>query len=148
MKALAALGVLAAVLAIAVACGSSSDNGNNNNNGGTGSDGGSNGTGNDGGTGGAGYLIGGKILTAGANGLVLATPGEPNLQIPVATYQPPFNFANRVSTGTAYNITIVSQPVTPNCGGICTCYVIDGGVGTVGVTDVSSVLISCAIQLP
>jgi hypothetical protein len=148
MKALAALGVLVAVLAIAVACGSSSGDGNNNNNGGTGNDGGNNGTGNDGGTGGTGHLIGGTILTAGASGLVLATPGEPNLTIP-NSYQPAFHFANPVPTGTSYNVTVVSQPSTSNCNGaICTCGILDGGVGLVGTTDVTTVEIVCAIMLP
>jgi hypothetical protein len=145
MKALAAV----AGLAMLFACGGdsgSSDGGNNNtggNDSGTGNDAGTN----DAGTGG-GYLIGGRILTGGANGLVLQTPGEPNLAIPLQSYQPGFQFANRVPTGTHYNVTVASQPVTPQCGGICTCTILDGGVGIVGASDVSNVLVACAIMLP
>ncbi len=147
---------LVTVVALAMLAGCGSSSGTNNEGGspndagniGTPSDAGSGsdaGTGSDAGSG--GYLIGGAILTAGASGLVLATPGEPNLTIPLS-YQPAFEFANRVPTGTAYNVTIVSQPVSPACGGICTCAVIDGGVGTVGTSDVTSVRVACAIQLP
>ena len=147
MKALAALGVVALVVAFAAACGDSGGSSNNNNNGNTTNDGGNNNSGNDAGSG-LGYLIGGSILTAGANGLVLTTQGEPNAQIGVQSYPPAWSFANRVPTGTAYHVTIVSQPVTPQCGGICTCAVLDGGVGVVGTTDVSNILIGCAIMLP
>ena len=116
--------------------------GGNPNDGGTKSDGG---TSSDAGSG--GYLIGGTLLTAGASSLVLATPGEPNLTIP-NSYEPPFAFANRVPTGTAYNVTIFSQPPSPPCTGVCTCVILDGGVGVVGNADVTSVLVACAIQLP
>ncbi|HTS83433.1 MAG TPA: hypothetical protein VMH40_22740 [Myxococcaceae bacterium] len=143
MKALSVL----AVLAILSACGSSGGGDSNNgggNNTGPGSDAG---TTPDAGSG-TGYLIGGTILTAGANGLVLQTPGEPNLAIGLTSYPPAFHFANKVPTGTGYNVTISSQPVTPQCGGICTCAVIDGGVGTVGTADVTDIQVACAIQLP
>ena len=147
MKAWGAAAVVAAVLAVALACGSSSDNGGNNNNNGTGNDGGNNNNGNDAGNG-ATYYIGGAILTAGANGLVLTTAGEPNLQI-VAPYVPAWHFANKVPTGTHYDVTVASQPSQANCNGaICTCSVIDGGVGVVGTQDVDTVQIACAIQLP
>ncbi len=140
MKALTAFAALAMVLG----CGSSSgtDGGGNPNDGGTKSDGG---TSSDAGSG--GYLIGGTLLTAGASSLVLATPGEPNLTIP-NSYEPPFAFANRVPTGTAYNVTIFRQPQSPPCTGVCTCVILDGGVGIVGNADVTSVLVACAIQLP
>ncbi len=147
MKALAALGVVVLVVAAVASCGDSGGSNNNNNNGGTNNDGGNNNTGNDAGSG-TGYLIGGTILTAGANGLVLATQGEPNVQIGVQSYPPAWSFVNRVPAGTAYNVTIASQPVTPQCGGICTCAVLDGGVGVVGTSDVSNILIGCAIMLP
>jgi hypothetical protein len=137
-----------AIAAVLCACGSSSGDATGSN-GGTGNDAGNvvhdAGTTADAGSG--GYLIGGRILTAGASGLVLQTPGEPQLTI-AQSYPPGFAFANRVPTGTAYDVTIASQPPTPGCGGICTCTILDGGVGTVGTTDVTDVLVSCAIQLP
>jgi hypothetical protein len=102
----------------------------------------------DSGSGGTHYTIGGLIQTAGANGLVLATPGEPNLTI-VAPYNPPFAFANAVVSGTAYNVTVFAQPTSSDCGGaLCTCTVNDGGVGVVGSANVTSVLVSCEIELP
>ena len=139
MKALTALAALTMVLG----CGSSSgtDDGGNPNDSGTKSDGGTS----DAGSG--GYRIGGTLLTAGASSLVLATPGEPNLTIP-NSYEPPFAFANKVPSGTAYNVTIFSQPTSPPCTGVCTCVILDGGVGVVGNADVTSVLVACAIQLP
>jgi Putative Ig domain len=87
-----------------------------------------------------GYTIGGFFSTVpGVNsGLVLATPGEPNLLNPPQ----PFTFANPVPTGTAYNVTIETQ----SSGGTCT--VLDGGVGVVGTSNVSNVEIGCAIELP
>jgi len=144
MKALAAL----TVLAMLSGCDNGGSSGGNNDSGtnndaGTGTDGG---THNDGGT--VGYQIGGAILTAGATGLVLATPGEPNLTIP-HSYLPAFHFANRVPTGTAYNVTVFSQPSSSDCNNaICTCSIIDGGVGIVGTSDVDTVQVTCAIQLP
>ncbi len=146
MKALAAV----AALAMLCACGDSSgsNDGGNNNTGGNGDSGTGNDAGtNDAGTGG-GFLIGGRILTAGASLLVLQTPGEPNLTIP-ASYQPGFAFANRVPTGTHYNVTVASQPPSTACNNaICTCTILDGGVGVVGTTDVADVLVACAIMLP
>jgi hypothetical protein len=87
-----------------------------------------------------GYTIGGFFSTVpGVNsGLVLATPGEPNLLNPPQ----PFTFANPVPTGTAYNVTIATQPTNG------TCTVLDGGVGTVGTSNVSNVEVACAIELP
>jgi hypothetical protein len=102
----------------------------------------------DGGAGGTLYSIGGLIQTAGANGLVLATPGEPNLTI-LAPYEPPFAFATSVPSGTAYDVTVFAQPTRSDCGGgFCNCVITDGGIGTVGNADVTSVLVRCAIALP
>jgi hypothetical protein len=97
----------------------------------------------DSGSGGGGFTIGGVIQTAGAGGLVLGTAGEPNLTIP-SSYEPPFAFANKVPSGTAYDVTIVSQAT---CTG-CTCTIVSGASGTVDNANVTSVLVSCAIQLP
>jgi hypothetical protein len=147
MKVLGTLGVLAMLLACGSSGSGTNEGGNTNDAGNSGTPGDA-GTGNDAGTSGGGYLIGGTILTAGANGLVLQTPGEPNLAIGLQSYLPAFQFANRVPTGTAYNVTVASQPVTPQCGGICTCTILDGGVGVVGTADVTDVQVACAIMLP
>jgi hypothetical protein len=86
------------------------------------------------------YSIGGHFVTASpSSGLVLATPGEPNLSNPPN----PFTFAHKVPPGTAYDVTILTQP-----GGGTTCTVLDGGVGTVGNADVTDVVLACVIQLP
>jgi hypothetical protein len=142
MKACVAL--LAALLIVACGSGTSPDGGNPTPDGGNPTpDGGAP----DGG-GGTHYTIGGLIQTAGASGLVLATPGEPNLTIP-ASYTPPFAFANAVASGTAYDVTVFAQPTTSDCGGaLCVCTVTDGGVGVVGNANVTSVLVSCVIELP
>ena len=147
MKALTTLAVLAMLLGCGSGGGGTNENGNSNDagNSSTPSDAGS---GNDAGTSGTGYLIGGTILTAGAKGLVLQTAGEPDLTIGLQSYTPAFQFANRVPTGTAYHVTVASQPVTPQCGGICTCTILDGGVGVVGTADVTNVQVACAIMLP
>jgi hypothetical protein len=86
------------------------------------------------------YAIGGSFLIpAGKQGLLIATPGEPALDDPPNVWQ----FANKVPTGTAYDVTIEAQP-----GGGTTCAVIDGGVGTVGEEDVTTILLTCRTQLP
>jgi hypothetical protein len=112
--------VLLVLAALGVACGSSS--------------------GTDGGTGSVTYTIGGFFSTVpGVNsGLVLATPGEPNLVNPPQ----PFTFATPVTAGTAYNVTVATQPSNG------TCTVLDGGVGTVGTSNVTNVEVGCAIELP
>lgn len=146
MKTLAAV----AALALLFACGSSSGN----DDGGSKTTGPTNdsGTPNDAGTtrdGGqdagpsdGGYTIGGFFTffysTSSGGQLVLATPGQPDLVNPPN----PFHFANRVPTGTQYNVTIVHVP-TNN-----TCTILDGGSGVVGTDNVTSIHLSCAIMLP
>ena len=96
----------------------------------------------DGGPTGTLYTIGGYLPFGGANdtGLVLATPGQPNLDVSGNT----FVFANGVPSGTAYDVTIVHQAT---CTG-CTCALIDGGVGVVGTANVGNILVGCAVALP
>jgi len=150
MKALAAV----AALAMLFACGGSSgnDDGGSNttgptNDSGTPNDAGQDGgttpdAGQDAGTSDGGYTIGGFFTfyysTLSGGQLVLATPGQPDLVNPPN----PFHFANRVPTGTHYDVTITQVP-TNN-----TCTILDGGTGVVGTDNVTSINLSCAIMLP
>jgi hypothetical protein len=131
MKHLAALSAL-----MIVACGSSTDTTTDSGN--SPPDAGSQ----DAGTGGSGFTIGGTFSSYGAAGLVLGTSGEPNLTIPSPAGQT-FAFANKVPTGTAYAVTVVSQP--SGTGATCT---VTNGTGTVGNANVTSIVVGCVIQLP
>jgi hypothetical protein len=110
---------LVAVAALAVACGSGTTN----------PDGGSSTT---------LYTIGGTVST-GSAGLVLNTGLEPNLTIPANATT--FTFANGLQTGTAYNVTIITQPSGANC-------TVTDGVGVVEMANVMSVQVHCTIELP
>ena len=92
--------------------------------------------------GGTTYNIGGyylEALTPPANGFVIGTPGEPDLTDPGQ----PWHFANQVPSGTAYDVTVLQQPHDG-----ATCRVLDGGVGTVGTSDVTTVELLCLRALP
>jgi hypothetical protein len=95
------------------------------------------------------YTISLYIMNAGASGLVVADPGQPNLTVP-SSYSPVVPFANQVSNGTAFDVTILSQPPA-GTGGQATCAVETGGsypgTGTVNGANVE-VGITCAIALP
>jgi hypothetical protein len=137
--------LFAALVIDAWGCGSSNgptDSGPSSTDAGTGpSDGGSrdSGSSNDAGS---GFAIGGTVFGSGGQqaGLTLATSGEPNLLSPGAAWA----FAAPVPTGTPYNVSIVAQPANNTV----TCVVADGGIGTVGDANVTTVFIGCAIQLP
>ena len=108
--------VVAAALTLASACGSPSNQG-------------------------GGYTIGGTTSGLAYSGLVLSTAGQPNLTVPALAAT--FTFANQVPTGTAYNVSIVTQPSPASC------TVSSGtGSGTVGSADVTSIAITCTIALP
>lgn len=88
------------------------------------------------------YNIGGYYLYAlppAATGFIIGTPGEPNL----TDRGQPWHFADKVPSGTAYNVTVLQQP---NNG--TRCHVFDGGVGTVGASDVTTVELTCVTALP
>jgi hypothetical protein len=84
-----------------------------------------------------GYYLGGQ--PPAPTGFVIATPGEPDLTDPGQ----PWRFANPVPSGTAYHVTVLQQP-----GHGTTCRVLDGGVGTVGTSDVTTVELLCLTGIP
>jgi hypothetical protein len=91
------------------------------------------------------YAIGGTVAIS-EQGLVLQTPGEPDLAVNTqGAASDAWQFANKVSPGTSYNVTVKTQPSSPS---LTTCTVASGGVGTVGNADVVNILVTCATQLP
>jgi hypothetical protein len=80
------------------------------------------------------FRVGGTLTGIHVPGLVLSTPGQPDLAIdPKASG---FSFATPVPQGTPYAVTITQLP--PNQ--VCT---VANGSGTVGAGDVSNVAVSC-----
>lgn len=135
----------AAVLSFATACGS----GNNSPDGGTagGAGGGSaggiaGGGGSGGGTSGSGYTVGGAISGSPSKGIVLSDPGQPDFTF--VDDSRTFTFADKVPTGTPYNVMVMSVP----SGSGENCSVTDAGVGTVGTSNVTRVVVGCTIVLP
>jgi uncharacterized delta-60 repeat protein len=81
------------------------------------------------------FTLGGTVTGLAGSGLALTTSGFDQLQ-PVADGA--FAFPRRVLDGTAYKITIATQPTSP--AQICT---LTNGSGTVAGTDVTNILINC-----
>jgi hypothetical protein len=86
----------------------------------------------------SGFTIGGAINGYTGTGLVLQDNGGNNLTVNQGATS--FTFAGTVPTGTAYSVTVFTQPNTPTQ----TCTVATGtGSGTVGTANVTSVVINC-----
>jgi hypothetical protein len=79
--------------------------------------------------------IGGTVVGLSGTGLVLTNAGVDNLPIAMNGV---FQFATKVSSGSAFDVAIKTQP---SSGGPC---VVSGGTGVVGNADVSSVIVNCA----
>ncbi len=79
------------------------------------------------------YTISGKMAGLTAGGLVLANGSDTVSPAPNATS---FSFSMRLTSGTAYDVVIKSQPTG------LTCQIRDGS-GTVGSADITSISISC-----
>lgn len=82
------------------------------------------------------FAIGGTVSGLVGSGLVLQNNGGGNL--PVAA-DGSFAFAERLATGVAYNVTVLSQPTSPSQS--CT---VASGSGSVGSADISNVAVTCA----
>lgn len=133
--------------ALLVACGggstssgSSSDSGGGGSGGGSGGGGGgSGGGGGGGGSGGGGsqalYTVGGTASGLAGSGLVLRNSGGDDLHV---SADGTFAFATAVTSGTAYVVTVATQPTLPtqNC-------TVAHGSGTVGTANVTDVAVSC-----
>jgi N-acetylneuraminic acid mutarotase len=79
------------------------------------------------------YSVGGTIGGLGASGLVLAN-GADTLSPAVGATS--FAFSGRLTSGTAYAVTVATQPAGANC-------TITGGSGVVAAANVTDVVVSC-----
>lgn len=70
----------------------------------------------------ASYEVGGTVSNLNTNGLILANGG---VNLPIASGQTKFAFAQRIDYGTEYDITVQQQPAHMTCG-------ISGGSGSAG----------------
>ena len=82
------------------------------------------------------YTIGGTISGLSGSGLVLQDNGGNNLTV---SANGSFTFTAALASGTAYSVTVFSQPANP----AQTCGVTAGGSGTVASTNVTSVVVTC-----
>ena len=80
--------------------------------------------------------IGGVVAGLLGSGLTLASPGQPNLEVPAGATT--FTFAGRQAAGTSYAVTVLQQPGAP--AQVCA---VASGEGLVGEGDVASVDITC-----
>lgn len=85
----------------------------------------------------AAFSVGGSVSGLTGSGLVLQDNGGDNL--PVAAKATSFTFTTKVASGSAYNVTVLTQPSSP----AQTCKVTSGGTGTMGAANVMSVSIAC-----
>jgi hypothetical protein len=82
------------------------------------------------------YTVGGTVTGLSGSGLVLQNNLGSNLTVTAG--QTTFTFAGGLTTGTAYAVTVATQPGTP----AQTCTVAQG-TGTIGTVDVSDVAVTC-----
>jgi hypothetical protein len=82
------------------------------------------------------YTVGGTVSGLAGTGLVLATAGQTDL--PVAASATSFAFGSAAPSGSAYAVTVKTQPTSPSQ----TCTVTNGS-GTVGGANVTNVAVAC-----
>jgi alpha-tubulin suppressor-like RCC1 family protein len=80
------------------------------------------------------YAIGGVVSGLTADGLVLSTPGLPDVAVPTGATS--FAFPVEVPSGTPYAVAVTGQPTLQRCS-------ILNGSGTVGSGDVTGILVDC-----
>jgi 6-phosphogluconolactonase (cycloisomerase 2 family) len=80
------------------------------------------------------YTVGGTVTGLTGSGLVLAINGGSNLS--VAAKATSFTFPTALASGTAYAVTVMTQPSGETC-------TVTNGSGTVGSANVSNVSITC-----
>ena len=102
--------------------------------------GGGGGTGGGSGGGTTRVAIGGTVSGLTGSGLVLKNNGGDSLSVGA---NGAFRFATSLSTGSAYSVSVASQPRTPMQ--LCA---VTAGSGTAGSTDVSSISVTCAAPTP
>ena len=82
------------------------------------------------------YSVGGTVIGLSGSGLQLQLNGGAPLAVAAAGA---FSFPAPLTGGTAYSVTVATQPSSP----AQTC-VVTGGSGTVGAANVTNVVVSCA----
>jgi hypothetical protein len=85
--------------------------------------------------------VGGAITNLVGEGLVLQLNGTTSLELPANASI--FRFATRFVEGTAYKVSVLTQPSNP----AQTCSVVNG-TGTIGGGDVSDVFVNCQLVAP
>src|SRR6266705_977900 len=80
------------------------------------------------------FTIGGSVSGLSGTGLVLRNNGGDDLAVSAS----PFTFSTAIAGGTAYSVTVLTQPTNPSQS--CT---VTNGSGTVGSANVTNVSISC-----
>ncbi|MGA9525728.1 MAG: hypothetical protein WBV82_29990, partial [Myxococcaceae bacterium] len=85
------------------------------------------------------YAVGGVVSGLVGSGLALKL----NDGDPISATSAPFTFPNRMTSGTAYTVSVVGQPVGP--AQECT---LTNASGTVGTSDITDVQVTCPPPLP
>ncbi|MGA9523816.1 MAG: hypothetical protein WBV82_20310, partial [Myxococcaceae bacterium] len=85
------------------------------------------------------YAVGGVVSGLVGTGLTLKL----NDGDPTSATSAPFTFPNRLTSGTAYTVSVVAQPVTPYQE--CT---LTNSSGTVGTSDITDVQVTCPPPRP
>ncbi len=84
------------------------------------------------------FTVGGTLVGTPAGTVILQNNLGDNLPL---TSGGPFSFATKESAGSAYSVTVLTQPSS-----VVTCTV-SGGTGTVGTGNVTSVTVTCAANV-
>ena len=83
------------------------------------------------------YTVGGSLSGLSSGSVVLQNNGGSNLSRSV---NGSFTFATALTSGTAYNVTVLTQPAGQTCS-------VTNGSGTIGTANVTNVAVSC-VALP
>src|SRR5438309_4830274 len=83
------------------------------------------------------YTIGGTVAGVTGSGLVLQLNGGSNLSVNASATT--FTFATALAGSSNYNVTVLTQPTSPNQ--LCT---VASGSGTVGASNVTNISVTCA----
>jgi hypothetical protein len=85
------------------------------------------------------FAVGGGITGLTGSGLVLQNNATDDLAVAAGSTQ--FLFANSISNGTSYAVTVLTQPQNQTC-------TVSSGSGTVGSANASNVAINCVVNPP
>ena len=83
-----------------------------------------------------GFAVGGTLVGLSGSVTLQNNGGDDT----VVGADEPFAFSTHAASGTAYAVTVLTQPAGSNC-------VVSGGTGTVGAGDVQSITVNCASDL-